>query len=517
MSLMTHEIEYRRLRAPQEDGGTLVDPPRAVVGDLVQRNEAVLDRFGAQAAETRQSLVAAALNYTRQYRDCDTAVAESPVFIAGHQPQLFHPGVWYKNFVLGELAREYGGVAVNLVIDSDAMRSAAIRVPTGTVTNPRLETIPFDQAGGETPYEEHAILDRPFFESFGARVCEAIENISPNAMIREFWPKAIERSRHQNNLGLAISQARHVVEGEWGSTTLELPQSRLCELPGFRRFAIQLLNDAARLRSVYNEAAAEYRSVNHIRSKAHPVPDLATYDGWTETPFWIWTVDQPRRRRLFAQCVGGEVRLTDRESLDLSLSRSPEAAVDQLEAFERRGIKVRTRALITTMFARLMLGDLFIHGIGGAKYDQVTDAIIRRFFEMEPPAYSTVTATLRLPVSRPGVSDVDLRVVDSRLRELEFHPERWIDGRNASVQEKIAEKDRWVATQQTRENARQRCQKIRHVNQSLQPDVAWLREKLLVEQNSLRDALKIEKLLASREFAFCLYPVEQLRRLMQTV
>ena len=515
MSLMTHEIEYRRLRAPQEDGGTLVDPPRTVVGDLVHHNQAILERFGIQADETRRALVAAALNYTRQYRDCDAIAAESPVFIAGHQPQLFHPGVWYKNFVLGELAQEHGGVAVNLVIDSDAMRSASIRMPTGIVANPRLETIPFDQAGGETPYEEHAILDRSLFESFGSRVRESIEKICPNAMIREFWPKVIERSRHQNNLGLAISQARHIVEGEWGSATLELPQSRLCELPGFRCFAIRLLSDATRLRSVYNEAAAEYRRVNHIRSKAHPVPDLTTFDGWTETPFWIWTVDQPRRRRLFAQGAGGEVRLTDRENLDLSLSSSPEVAVDQLEAFERRGIKVRTRALITTMFARLMLGDLFIHGIGGAKYDQVTDAIIRRFFEMEPPAYLTVTATLRLPIQRPGVSDVDLHVVESRLRELEFHPERWLDGLNTSVQEKTAEKDRWIATPQTRENARERCQAIRHINEALQPEVARLREKLLVEQDSLRDALKIEKLLASREFAFCLYPAEQLRSLMR--
>ena len=323
MSLMTHEIEYRRLRAPQEDGGTLVDPPRTVVGDLVHHNQAILERFDIQADETRRALVAAALNYTRQYRDCDAIAAESPVFIAGHQPQLFHPGVWYKNFVLGKLAGEHGGVAVNLVIDSDAMRSASIRVPTGIVTNPRLETIPFDQAGGETPYEEHAILDRQLFESFGSRVRESIEKISPNAMICEFWPKVIERSRHQNNLGLAISQARHIVEGEWGSTTLELPQSRLCELSGFRRFAIQLLSDATRLRSVYNEAAAEYRRVNHIRSKAHPVPDLAAYDGWTETPFWIWTLDQPRRRRLFAQTVDGEVRLTDRESLNLILSARP--------------------------------------------------------------------------------------------------------------------------------------------------------------------------------------------------
>ena len=30
------------------------------------------------------------------------------LFLAGHQPQMFHPGVWYKNFALGKLAAEHG-------------------------------------------------------------------------------------------------------------------------------------------------------------------------------------------------------------------------------------------------------------------------------------------------------------------------------------------------------------------------------------------------------------------------
>ena len=48
---------------------------------------------------------------------------------------------------------------------------------------------------------------------------------------------------------------------------------------------------------------------------------------------------------------------------------------------------LRPRALTLTLFARLCLGDFFIHGIGGGKYDEVTDAIIRDYFGVEPPAY----------------------------------------------------------------------------------------------------------------------------------
>ncbi len=73
-------------------------------------------------------------------------------------------------------------------------------------------------------------------------------------------------------------------------------------------------------------------------------------------------------------------------------------AWQQLEA---RGIKVRSRALTTTLYARLFLADLFVHGIGGGKYDELTDELIQGFFECEPPIYLVFSATRWLPLPRP--------------------------------------------------------------------------------------------------------------------
>jgi hypothetical protein len=44
-----------------------------------------------------------------------------------------------------------------------------------------------------------------------------------------------------------------------------------------------------------------------------------------------------------------------------------------------------------------MVCDQWIHGIGGARYDQVTDRIIRKFFGIDPPAFGVATATLYFP------------------------------------------------------------------------------------------------------------------------
>ena len=70
---------------------------------------------------------------------------------------------------------------------------------------------------------------------------------------------------------------------------------------------------------------------------------------------------------------------------------------------QRGGVRIRSRALVTTLWARLALGDLFIHGIGGAKYDRVTDLLIERFFGLRPPGLLVLSATLHLPIERDRV------------------------------------------------------------------------------------------------------------------
>ncbi len=106
-------------------------------------------RLPQLAAEAREQLLAEALQFTRSYRDVAMPAQASAVFLAGHQPEMFHPGVWYKNFVLARLAEQHHAVAVNLVIDSDAVKSVALRVPGGSIQDRawnRLHSI--DRRGG---------------------------------------------------------------------------------------------------------------------------------------------------------------------------------------------------------------------------------------------------------------------------------------------------------------------------------------------------------------------------------
>ncbi len=243
-------LRYRRLRAPREHGQALIDPPLADVAERIQSNIAVLQHdydfhgcsWTALRQQARSEVLDAALQYSRAYRDVDLPTSHDlPLALSGHQPQLFHTGVWFKNFALASLTERGLATAIHLLIDNDTLVSPSLRVPTGSISEPRLESIPVDSVGQGVPWEDRQVVDRELFESFGQRVTDAIQPFVSQPLIQQVWPFAIEAMRSGENLGACLSHARHRLEESWGLNTLELPLSKVCELESFHRFTRHLL------------------------------------------------------------------------------------------------------------------------------------------------------------------------------------------------------------------------------------------------------------------------------------
>lgn len=539
MTTGLNHVQPRPLRAPSEDCTALIEPALDQIGPLLAENRAdqaqcAYDLQGRPLArvalEARSELLALARRWTCSYRDLDLGPLDSatPIVMAGHQPELFHPGVWLKNFALDLLAHEHHAVAINLLVDNDTMKSAALRVPGGSVAEPRVASILMDRQVEPLPYEERQILDRAMFLAFSGRVAEQIASLVPDPMIKRYWPMVIQRSRETDNLGACLAQARHQIEGQWGTRTWEVPVSWLCQTESFAWFVAHLLAQLRRFRQVYNDVLQAYRKTNRVRSTAHPAPDLADEDPWLEAPLWIWTEGDPRRRRLFVRRRTDAIILSDRRQASIELPLRPDGdgarAAARLMELPAQGVKIRCRALITTLWARLVLSDLFVHGIGGAKYDQVTDALIARFFGRRPPGFQVVSATLYLPVARPTRTRENLQAIQRQLREIAFHPEKYVDRQSATcaqaaknAQELIAEKLRWIHAASGPEAARRRFVEIRRINQALQAMVAGQRQRLLEDRQRASQAVRAEAILGSREYAYCLFPEPKLREFLGIV
>jgi hypothetical protein len=363
------------------------------------------------------------------------------------------------------------------------------------------------------------------FSSFPGRVSEILGGAVADPLLQDFWPRATRRRGEVAGVGLRFALARREIEASWGVTNLEVPLGAVCQSESFLWFASHLIAQLPRYQAIHNQCLARYRAVHHIRSRHHPVASLGRVDDWLEAPFWVWRAGQPRRRALLARQRPRvvELRIAGEPDVLTTLPLTPEGAaccaVERLRDLPARSIRLRTRALTTTMFARLVLGDMFIHGIGGAKYDELGDAIIRRFCGLEPPGFLTLSMTLRLPLPTQPVQPDDLPAVDRDIRDLTFNPDRHLHEPFPEELRRIVEAKRAAIAGPvtSRRERAARARAIRRYNDAMQRWVQSIRGDLADRRRAIREGLRSNRIARSREFASVLHSGRRLESLLPGV
>ena len=567
------------VHAPRDDESSVAVPPLATAIELAHCNRERLANSGIDVQGrglamirrwARSEIYRAAREYTVGLSDAglsgaratgdadnhaDRSAAEldaTAFFVSGHQPTLFHPGVWVKNFAVARLARLDRAVGLNLVVDTDTFSGTSIRIPTGPVEKPHVVAIPFDEPRPRQPWEEARVLNQEMFATFAERAGAALGKPGFVPLLGDFWPAAVKQSRASESLAECLTAARSQWERTCGAGNLELPISRLCTLEPFLWFASHILAHLPRFQTVYNEVLSEYRITNRVRSRRHPVPDLREADGWLEAPFRVWRAGDEVRKRVFARQSGGEILLSDGDQVFATLPLAPGkdacCAVRELQKFEGRGIRLRTRALTTTLFARLCVADLFVHGIGGAKYDQMTDRIVARFFGLAAPDFLTMSGTLQLPLpaaDSPGllVHPADELRLRRQLRELDYNSDRHLPNELSSEQAALVEEKRRLIAEQHAVRSQRgalkneavsstgssqsvpvfqrgsgagyaRLRRLKEINRHLAAFTLEERRRIEEELLRTRQFLAANAVWHDREYASCLYPAEKLHHFL---
>lgn len=488
----------KRYQAPAGDGEVLIDPPLTSVSSLLKnaKNFDISGRpfDGRSFAEfrllARQEVLQKSINYHQQFDESPSVANSDTWIVVGHEPDLFHPGVWLKNFVAAKLGREYRAVVLNLIVNNDVPKSTSIRVPR---TDGSVALVPFDEAPGDVPYEEGSVHNKGLFRSFPNRIDELTHEWNERPMAGPFWEKVLEANK-QAPAYEQITYARRHFERSWGTVNLELPVSWLADTQSFRVFANALIKDAERFAVLYNESLRDYRQQHQIKSRHHPVPQLVHDVDWTEVPFWIWASVEPKRRRAFVRCENGDTWVR--------WNGSSRRLSDPT-------IKFRPRALMLTLFARLALADLFIHGIGGAKYDELTDMIAVRQFGACLPRFLVASGTLHLPLEPFSATKMDRLSAQRKLRQLQWSPQQHVA---AAAPELAAERHRLLKLPTlTRRQRRERYRQLRENLDRWWPVTQLPADAAQAEVDRIDRELRANEVLRSREYPFILFSEPRLR------
>ncbi len=435
-----------RWRAPREQGAVLVVPAWDTLADVIAENDKLvannaLSLEGKSLPELRELARAEAetiSNSNALQHGWPVPKLKRPLIITGHQPELYHPGVWAKNIAIAQLARKLNGSSLNLNVDSDVAKTTTLQIPSESAADHRLAV---SQATPPLPYEEWQVDEASF-----SSVPEHFEALSANwpwkPALASFWKLASESK--SPILPLRWLSARHQWESAKGIHNAELLMSQWCDTTFFQTLLKHFIGNASVFAQIYNEELVKYRQEHRIRSANHPVANLQVSGDLVELPFWAWQTGTTQRGRL---CV----RINNQKKELVSIIAGKVHPITQhsgLSTQDYIGWKIRPKALITSMMFRLFVADLFVHGIGGAVYDELTDQIFKRYWNITLPRFAVITATQRLPWHREQVTEAVPQQLRHILRDLVWNPDRYLHEPATTVPGKLRKRKQELAAKQ---------------------------------------------------------------------
>ena len=214
------------------------------------------------------------------------------------------------------------------------------------------------------------------------------------------------RGRDADNLAELVTFARRRYEASAGTDYLELPVTPLARTRAFarvrRRHRARAPSEFADV--LQRRARRRTARATGSASAAQPFPDLRRRGRPGRAAVLAARrhgarrgLGAPRGRRV-ASCVDGEPLLA------LRRSDAPSRRV----ARPSTGCCSRRRRSRSRCSTGCSWRDLFIHGIGGGRYDRVTDGVIRRFYGVEPPAFAVASMTMYLPLGAHVVTEEEV-------------------------------------------------------------------------------------------------------------
>lgn len=520
-------MAHPRLKIPAGNGELATQPAYSEWAAMARLAPALIGEWDAQIAgvpvqtlriQARSQALEAAKEYTRDLGLPIRDSSEDLLVVTGHQPELFHPGVWAKHFLLQRVADELGAQALDLVVDSDAFDSVAFAAPCiGPEVKVCRDYLVLGSEDGcyacAPPPDGHSV------EAFASAGRDALATLPAPAIAHHFdsycecladAAKQIS-TRPPSDLAAVLTRARRAYEMPAGTNYLELAVTRMARTPAYSALLAHIILDAERFAGDFNKELALYRQATNTRSKAQPFPDLEIGDSGVELP--LWAVDAVRRP-VYALTKRDRVHLVANGEVIVDLPADSEAAVAELE---RTSVTLAPRALTLTLFTRMLLADLFIHGVGGARYDALTDGLARRYFGIELPAFSAASLTMHLPLGMSLGTEDDVVQARERLNRLKHNPDVFL----ADVEfDSADERDRALALSARKQalvtaigepgaDKKVLGQEIREVNEGISQILRPVADEFAEDlQRALRED-EASGILADRSYPFCLWsPLE---------
>jgi hypothetical protein len=290
---------------------------------------------------------------------------QEPIIMSGHQPVLYHRGLAFKSEMLARMASDSRGIGVHVVVDTDQGDGGSIVWPR--IVHDSLELRRASLVAEIGPDGGIYAAQRLASREQIAALFEEIESdmrssslIEAADRVRRIRP-VYERLAHQP-VTVAHALARWSVRPLGHLEVLlsdVVKKTRLTEVIG------GLVRDGEHLAKVYNASLDEHRAEHRIENRANPFPNLKVSESSTELP--LWSIDDGIRKPVYVERAGN-------------------APFGPSAFYAPRGS-------ITTLLLRGYCSDMFIHGLGGKRYDTFVDRFAQQYWRISLPSFVVASET----------------------------------------------------------------------------------------------------------------------------
>lgn len=306
----------------------------------------------------------------REFRQQLGLPTDRPVIMSGHQAQIWHPGILAKLLAMDAAARATAATPAWVVVDHDENDPLRIRAPF-IDSQGRLAAAEFGPAKRDdgTPACRQPAWTPSADWSFPAGSQSAAPGVhSGLGRVRA----ALLRHAGAPNAAMQAAAAAFELARDLAPPPVLVPATSLAKTTLFAHLVARMREDPRACAESHNAAVRAFPS-----ERIAPL----TVDGDTvELPLWTLepAMGSPRRK--------------------VHASHLASLPIDSLAP----------RALLLTGILRLAGCELFIHGLGGERYDRITEVWLENWLgqRLAPTAMTTATMRLRVPGCWPSAQSI---------------------------------------------------------------------------------------------------------------
>jgi hypothetical protein len=509
----------QQLTVPEEKNTIFVSPDFTGWPSLLLENTLILQKH-LDLSKPRRELLDIAENYTQAITLTSPSKNTIKNIIAtGHQPTWHHCGILAKNLITACFAENTGGCSIHLVLDHDACDTALVFPQIDNSGTWHFDKIAIEHGQNLLPLE----LRPPPPQEKIEKLINSIAHLLPNQFCSNIWSEYLKHKAGKmpsfRNIADFITCFQSTLNSALGFNMMYLPVSQLSESDAFLDFAASIIADSLNFVRSYNNAIS--RHIEEKKLHSSETIRLLTVDyseNLVELPFWLLPPDGERMPLYVKTDKSGKIRFGE-TFVNVDSPKNLKNAIRQSNC------RLRPKAVTLTLFTRLFLADWFVHGIGGALYENITDHILNEYYKIKNLRFGVSTATMTLPIFEHTNSTTEsIAELKHSLQKAKHNPERFINEyliNKEPVISLLAEKKRLVQTAKDRslspETRKSAFTLIFSVNKNLAKYAGEKLHSLDKKIKLVQNRIQSDHVLNYREYFFGLFPEKILKDVTQKI